>query len=54
MGCAYDHDFFDFMDATTFSQLVISETAASCALNNIAKTPVGKLYFNEEKMNQFF
>jgi len=54
MGCAYDHDFFDFMDATTFSQLVISETAASCALNNIAKTPIGKLDFTEDKINQFF
>lgn len=54
MGCAYDHDFFDFMDATTFSQLVVSETAMTCMLKNIAKTPIGHLDFTEKKINEFF
>jgi hypothetical protein len=53
-GCQYEHDFFDFMDAQTFSQLVISETAMSCMLNNIAKTPIGHLDFTEKKINEFF
>ena len=54
MGCAYDHDFFDFMDATTFSQLVVSETAMTCMLKNVAKTPIGHLDFTEKKINEFF
>jgi len=42
------------MDDQEFSQLVISESAATCGLNNIAKSPIGKLDLNEDRMNQFF
>lgn len=53
-GCALEADYFDFMDDQEFSQLVISESAASCALSNIALSNIGKLDFNEKRLNQFF
>lgn len=53
-GCTLEADYFDFMDDQEFSQLVISESAATCALNNIAKSPIGRLDFNEDRLNQFF
>lgn len=53
-GCALEADYFDFMDDQEFSQLVISESAASCALGNIALSNIGKLDFNEARLNSFF
>jgi hypothetical protein len=53
-GCDLEPDFFDFMDDQEFSQLVISESATTCGLNNIARSPIGKLDLNEQRLNQFF
>lgn len=50
-ACELEHDYFDFMDAQEFSQVVITESAATCALNNIASSKIGKLEFNEKKAN---
>jgi len=53
-GCPLEADYFDFMDDQEFSQLVMSESAATCALSNIAQSNIGKLDFNEARLNQFF
>ena len=34
--------------------MVVSNSAASCALNSMAKSKIGKLHFNDRKLNQFF
>lgn len=53
--CTLEHEPFDFLgeDAGT-SQIVMTDSAASCNLNAIAKTDLGKFSFNEAKLNQFF
>lgn len=43
-----------FYNNDQVSQLVITESAASCALNQLAKSPIGHLEFNNEKWNQFW
>lgn len=53
-GCALEHDEFRWMDDPTFSQIVISQSAATCAITNIAFSPIGHLHFDEAKLNQFF
>ena len=34
--------------------MVVSNSAASCALNSVAKSKIGKLHFDERKLNKFF
>lgn len=36
------------------SQVVLTESAATCMLNQISKSPLGNLWFNENKFNDFF
>ena len=43
-----------FYNNDQVSQLVITDSAASCALNQMAKSPIGHLQFNNEKWNQFW
>ena len=50
-GCALEHNEFDFMQDDTFSQIVITESAATCAITNLAFSPIGQLHFNENKLN---
>lgn len=42
------------MNSHDMSQIVITESAFSCMLNQIARSNIGKLSFNEKKFNQFF
>jgi len=54
-----DPDQFDFttthiMGAEVMSQLVVSESALACLLNSVAKSKIGQLDFNEQRLNEFF
>ena len=40
-----------FIDNPEMSQLVLTESAASCMLNQLAKSNLGKLDLNEERFN---
>ena len=44
----------DFMNNQQFSQLVISESAFTCMLNQFAKSKLGVLDLNEERINKLF
>ena len=43
-----------FINSQDQSQLVIGESAMSCIANQVMKSDLGKLHFNEDKFNQFF
>jgi len=54
--CTLEHEAFDFLEVelAQTSQIVITDSVASCNLNAIAKSQIGKLEFNEQKLNTFF
>merc|ERR1711990_1107830 len=39
--CTIEPDYMDFVNSETFSQLVISESAAKCMANTMAASPIG-------------
>jgi len=51
-------DNFDFLDdqkqIPSLSQIVITESASTCALNSIAASPIGTIDLNTQRINQFF
>ena len=55
-GCPLDPDYLDFMDGTetTSSQLVISESAATCIANQFARSNIGTIHVDNEKLNLFW
>uniref|UniRef100_A0A7S3CRX8 Uncharacterized protein n=1 Tax=Strombidium rassoulzadegani TaxID=1082188 RepID=A0A7S3CRX8_9SPIT len=53
-GCILEHDYMSFAESETFSQLVMTESAASCIMQNFFISPIGKLKLNEKKLNQLF
>lgn len=54
-GCILDPDHLTFQDfETNYSQLVISESAATCLMQNFAESPIGHLELNTNKINQLF
>ena len=44
--CTIEPDYMDFINSETFSQLVISESAAKCMANTIAASPIGVVHMN--------
>jgi hypothetical protein len=52
--CTIEPDYMDFLNSETFSQLVISESAASCFMNTWAGSNIGKFDLDEEKINLLF
>lgn len=46
-----DADYMDFVNSATFSQLVVSESAASCWMNQWAASSIGKFDLDDEKVN---
>jgi hypothetical protein len=44
----------EFANHNTYSQLVVSESAAGCILNNLAVSPIGRLILDENRINQLF
>jgi hypothetical protein len=41
--CDLEHDYMNFANTDVYSQLVVSESAATCAMNNFANSPIGKI-----------
>ena len=52
--CILEADNMDFMNSNTFSQLVISQSAASCIANSMAKSKIGKTFLDKERINKAF
>ena len=54
--CNLEHEPFEFLEAidSKTSQIVITDSAFSCGLNNVAKSLIGHLRFNEDQLNTFF
>jgi hypothetical protein len=51
-GCGeLEADEFDFLGNTSISQVVITQAAASCILNSVAKSRIGEINLNEERLN---
>ena len=55
-GCEILSDPMEFvedtgLDETKYSQLVISESAASCMAKVISRSPIGNLVLDESRMN---
>lgn len=44
----------DFMNNEVFSQLVISQSAATCILNKVAKSPIGPIDLDKKRWNELF
>lgn len=42
-NCTLEPDYMDFINSETFSQLVVSESAATCAANTMATSPIGSI-----------
>lgn len=53
-ACALAPDNFDFMQAEVYSQVVMTESAASCFFNSVAASPIGKFNLNQNKTNMLF
>jgi len=49
--CKIEADYMDFVNSATFSQLVVSESAASCWMNEWAKSSIAKFDLDDEKVN---
>lgn len=47
-GCNIEPKYMDFMQSQTFSQLVVSESAATCWANQVAKSNLGKIFLNSK------
>jgi len=52
--CTIEPDYMDFVNSNTFSQLVISESAASCIANSMANSKIGKTYLDKQAINKAF
>jgi len=52
--CELAPDAFEFMPAAVYSQAVMTESAASCMLNSMAASPIGKLMLDQDKTNELF
>lgn len=48
--CEIESDDMNFMNGNTFSQLVVSESAATCALNSISNSPIGEIHLDSNKI----
>lgn len=52
--CVIEPDYMDFMNSNTFSQLVISESAASCIANSMANSVIGRTFLDKDRINKAF
>mmetsp|Transcript_18526 Transcript_18526/g.28449 ORF Transcript_18526/g.28449 Transcript_18526/m.28449 type:complete len:402 (+) Transcript_18526:203-1408(+) len=54
-SCALDNDYMGFDEYNSkFSQIVVSESWASCALENFGLSPIGKIILDTTRANQLF
>ena len=52
--CTIEPDHMDFINSNTFSQLVVSESAATCIANSMAASRIGRTYFDKDRINKAF
>lgn len=52
--CNIQHEKFDFMDKKAHSQLVVTQSAASCLMNSLGASEIGHLDFNERRLRALF
>jgi hypothetical protein len=55
--CQLEAEPFDFLEdeeGYIISQLVFTDSAFQCAVNSLAKSPIGNFNFNEDRLNTFF
>ena len=45
-------DPLNFINSSVFSQLVVSESAATCIANQMARSQIGRVYLTEDKINK--
>jgi hypothetical protein len=45
-ACELAPEDFEFMDTEVYSQMVMTESSASCMFNAMAESPIGKLNLN--------
>ena len=53
-GCALSPDHLEFLDVAEKSQIVISESTASCFANQIAQSDIGLIKLDAEKVRNFW
>ena len=55
-GCALDPGYLEFVNETdrADSQIVMSESAASCWMNKFAQSDIGVVTLNEDTVNKFW
>ena len=49
--CELAPDSFEFLHDAVYSQMVMTESAASCMMNSIAASPIGKITLDQDKTN---
>uniref|UniRef100_A0A7S3CT16 Uncharacterized protein n=1 Tax=Strombidium rassoulzadegani TaxID=1082188 RepID=A0A7S3CT16_9SPIT len=49
--CTLEPDYLKFANSDVYSQIVISESAMTCAMNQMAHSPIGYIHLNQEKAN---
>lgn len=55
MGCEINAEPMEFVgDDSAYSQLVISDSAASCMAKTIARSPIGRIELDETRINKLF
>lgn len=52
--CNMDPKFMKFMSHSTFTQWAISESAMTCMANAFAKSEIGHIMLNKDKLNKMF
>lgn len=52
--CTLDPDYMEFSNSETFSQFVISESAATCMMNSFASSEIGQIQLNKHSVNLLF
>ena len=52
--CKLEPDLLSFTNSMTFSQLVISESAATCMMNSFASSELGQVYLTSSDLNAMF
>ena len=52
--CTIEPDYMNFVNSETFSQLVVSESAAKCMANTMAASPIGFIHLNTHTMRELF
>lgn len=52
--CTIEPEDMDFINSNTFSQLVVSESAATCIANSMAKSRIGRTLLDKDRINKAF